>query len=121
MKHLAFSGKYAEDIIKGRKRATIRKKINVRPGDLVLVHSGGKIIGTAKITAVEKRRTEDLTEDDAKLDGFDSRDEMMKEIERLGYEGEVYIIKFDFKPMNSLSIFSQLRRDGSQRDCNKRT
>lgn len=99
MKHLAFSGKYAEEILKGRKRATIRKRINLKPQDVAFVHSGGKIIGIAKITSVEKKKIEELTEEDAKLDGFESKEEMMRELKRLGYRGEVYLIKFEFEPM----------------------
>lgn len=100
LKHLTFSGKFAEEILKGRKRATVRKKVNLKPGDTVFVHSGGKIIGTARIISVEKKRVEELTDEDAKLDGFESREEMMRELERLGYRGEVYLVRFEFEAMS---------------------
>lgn len=99
-KHLTFSGKFAGEILKGKKRATIRKRVNLKPGDLAFVHSGGEIIGIAKITSVEERKIEELTDEDAKLDGFESREEMMRELERLGYRGNVYLVKFEFEAID---------------------
>ncbi|MET1124855.1 MAG: ASCH domain-containing protein [Archaeoglobaceae archaeon] len=101
MKHLEFDGKYAELILSGRKRATIRKWVKLREGDEVYVHSGGKIIGKARILSVEKKKIDELSEEDAILDGFSSREELLAELKRLGYDGEVYVVKFEFEPMEA--------------------
>jgi len=80
MKHLEFDGRYREAILKGRKRATVRlgKKPNLREGDVVVIHSGGYAVGRAVIERVESKTVGELTDEDAFLDGFSSREELIK-------------------------------------------
>jgi len=103
MKHLEFKGKYAKALIEGRKRLTIRKWTNLKEGDEVLVHSGGKIIGKAKIKAIEKRHVSEITDEEARLDGFRNAEELMEEMKKMGYDGEVYVIHFDFEPLQAVN------------------
>ncbi|WP_010477956.1 ASCH domain-containing protein [Thermococcus zilligii] len=79
MKHLEFDGKYAEAILKGKKRATVRlgRRPGLKEGDLVLVHSGGYVLGKAVIERVESKTVGELTNEDALLDGFSSREELI--------------------------------------------
>ncbi|WP_457549833.1 ASCH domain-containing protein [Archaeoglobus sp.] len=102
MKHLEFKDKYKELLLSGRKKATIRLQCYVREGDEVFVHCGGKIIGTAKIKKVEERSLEDVDEELAKADGFNSKEELINEIKKLyGCPKKVYVIWFDFKPFKN--------------------
>ncbi|ASJ17435.1 ASCH domain-containing protein [Thermococcus chitonophagus] len=80
MKNLKFDGRYKDDILSGRKKATIRlgKKINLRPGEEVLVHAGGYVLGKAKITRVETKTVAELTDEDARKDGFRNREELIE-------------------------------------------
>ncbi|ASJ05034.1 MULTISPECIES: ASCH domain-containing protein [Thermococcus] len=80
MKHLEFDGRYAEAILKGRKRATVRlgRKPNLKEGDTVLIHSGGYAIGKAIIERVESKTVGELTDEDAFLDGFSGREELIR-------------------------------------------
>ncbi|MDI9645093.1 MAG: ASCH domain-containing protein [Archaeoglobales archaeon] len=94
MKHLEFSGKYEKMLLDGVKNITIRKRTNLKPGDEVYIHCGGKIIGRARIEEVYTKNLEEITEDEARQDGFESRFEMLDELRRIGYKGKVYIIKF---------------------------
>ncbi len=104
MKHLEFSGEYRELIISGKKRVTIRKRVNLKVGDEVYVHCGGEIIGKAKILEVEKKRVDELTDDDAKLDGFKNKDELIKELKRIyGDSAEFYVVKFEFEPSDAIN------------------
>lgn len=99
MKHLEFSREYRELLLNGRKKATIRKWTNLKAGDEVYVHCGGKIIGGARIVAVERKKIEEFTDEDAKLDGFRSREELIQELEKLyGNNEDFYLIKFEFRP-----------------------
>lgn len=99
MKHLEFKDIYRDILLSGRKRITIRLRCYVREGEEVFVHCGGRIVGTAKILKVEKRMLEDVDDELAKLDGFKSREELLKTIKDLyGDVEEVYIIWFDLKP-----------------------
>lgn len=97
MKHLEFKDKYKELLKSGKKTATIRLYCNFKKGDEVFVHCGGEIIGKAKIIDIQEKKIEELTEKDAKMDGFNSLDELLKELRRLyGNPEKVYIIKFKF-------------------------
>ncbi|ASJ13004.1 ASCH domain-containing protein [Thermococcus thioreducens] len=79
MRHLEFDGRYAEAILSGRKRATVRlgRKPNLKPGDEVLIHSGGRVIARAVIERVDSKTVGELTDEDAFLDGFSSREELV--------------------------------------------
>ncbi|ASJ00982.1 ASCH domain-containing protein [Thermococcus gorgonarius] len=79
MKHLEFDGKYAGAILKGKKRATVRlgKRPNLKEGDVVLIHSGGYVLGKAIIERIESKTVGELTDEDAFLDGFSSREELI--------------------------------------------
>ena len=103
MKHLEFKRKYADLLLSGKKRITIRNWTNLKAGDEVYVHCGGKIIGKAKISAVERKKISELTDEEARLDGFSSREDMLEELERIGYGDEVYVIRFDFEPIESVN------------------
>ena len=78
MRNLKFDGKYKDLLLSGKKRATIRVgKVNLKPGDEVLIHSGGYVIGKAKIRKVEKKRVSELTDEDAIMDGFKNKEELL--------------------------------------------
>jgi hypothetical protein len=80
MRHLEFDGRYAEAILSGKKRATVRlgRRPNLKPGDEVLIHSGGYAIGKAVIERIESKTVGELTDEDAFLDGFSSREELIR-------------------------------------------
>ena len=103
MKHLEFKRKYAKLLLEGKKRITIRSRTNLREGDEVYIHCGGRIIGKAKIVSVIRKRISELTEEEAKLDGFESLDELLKELEKLGYGNEVYVVHFELVPIDSVN------------------
>jgi hypothetical protein len=74
-----FSRKYLEELLNGSKLATVRAgNVKYRPGDIVLVHCGGLVLGRAKITRVERKKLIDLSEEDARKDGFSSLQELLK-------------------------------------------
>lgn len=76
---LLFSRRYLQDLISGSKQATIRLgNLKYRPGDVVLVYCGGLVLGRVRITQVERKKLIDLTEEDARKDGFYSLQELLK-------------------------------------------
>jgi hypothetical protein len=99
MKHLEFKKKYADLLLSGEKRVTIRNWTNLKEGDEAYVHCGGKIIGKARIKAVERKKISELSDEEARLDGFKNKEEMLEELEKMGYGDEVYVIRFDFEPV----------------------
>ncbi len=77
MKYLNFSEDFTEKIRKGEKRATLRLGIkDYRPGEKVIIRCGDREIGVATIMDVNFKRFREISEEDAKIDGFKSRDEL---------------------------------------------
>ncbi len=81
-RHLMLKGEYAELLLSGRKRATIRLGV-VRPKYReVIIHGGGRPLAKAVIEGVEVKRVRELTDRDARLDGFRSRGELLEALRR---------------------------------------
>ncbi len=98
MKHLEFKDKFRELLKSGRKTATIRLQCPYKKGQEVFVHCGGKIVGTARIIDIQEKKLEELTEEDAKADGFESLEDLLEELRKLyGNPEKVYVIRFKFK------------------------
>ncbi len=111
MKNLKFDGRYRQLILSGKKRATIRLgRVNLAPGDEILLHSGGYVLGRAVIKKVEEKDISELTDEDAKKDGFKTRDELLDALRR-HYGGikpntKVTIVEFELKEKFDRQILS---------------
>jgi len=79
-RHIMMRGEYARLLLSGRKRATIRLGKVIPKYDEVIIHSWGRPIAKAKITKVIYKKVRDLTDEDAKKDGFSSKEELMNEL-----------------------------------------
>jgi len=101
LKHLEFKEKYLEKLLSSEKTITIRRRAYVKPNDVVFVHCGGKIIGKAKIKDVRKIKREELNEEIAKKDGFDSFEDFIKEINDYYSDQELYLIEFELEPFEN--------------------
>lgn len=85
-RHLMVKGEYVDLILKGVKRTTIRLGIIKPKYNEIMIHGGGKPIALAKITNVEYKRINELTDEDARKDGFPSLKVLLKEL-RKSYGG----------------------------------
>ncbi|MCD6301218.1 MAG: ASCH domain-containing protein [Staphylothermus sp.] len=98
-RHLMVKGKYVEDILTGKKKATIRKGIVVPKYEEIIVHGGGKPVAKIKVTKVTHKRLHELTNEDALKDGFKNKEELIRELKRVYLEltdnDWVTIIEFD--------------------------
>ncbi|HIP74865.1 MAG TPA: ASCH domain-containing protein [Thermococcus paralvinellae] len=112
MKNLKFDGRYKEMILCGKKKATIRlgRKINLKPGDEVLIHSGGYVLGKGIIKRVETKKVSELTDEDARLDGFRDKEELAKALmehyKHLTPNTSVTIIEFELTKVLDKPILS---------------
>lgn len=111
MRNLKFDGKYKDLLLSRKKRATIRVgKVNLKPGDEVLIHSGGYVIGKAKIRKVEKKRVSELTEEDAIMDGFKNKEELLDALKEhyknIKSDTEVTVVEFEFTKLLDKPILS---------------
>jgi hypothetical protein len=78
---LLFKKKFLEAIAAGTKCQTVRiwPKRRMRAGQIEFIPGLGRV----RVTAFEAVRPEDLTEDDARLDGFASRAALLEELRTL--------------------------------------
>ncbi len=82
-RHLMIKGDYADLILRGLKRATIRLGIIKPRYNEVIVHSGGRPIAKVYIKNVRYKLIKELDDKDARLDGFKSREELIKNLKRV--------------------------------------
>lgn len=106
MKRLNFSKEYKGKIKRGVKRQTIRLSTSLKEGDEVKIVAGGEILGTARITKVEEKTLEELTDEDAKKDGFENLSQLVKALRRhygkLSGKSKVCIISFEMQKQDEL-------------------
>jgi hypothetical protein len=100
LKAISFESKFVDQIRSGRKKSTVRRGIKVyRRGESVDLVSNGKVFKRARIIKVVVKRVSELTDKDAELDGFSTRDELLKELKKIYgdiKEGDlVSVIYFD--------------------------
>lgn len=100
-KKLRFRDEYIPLILIGRKRATIRlNKKNYRVGDIVylVAQNTGRIFGKARIIDIKQKKLSELSDEDAKLDGFRDKHVLIEALEsiygELSEDTNVYIIEF---------------------------
>jgi hypothetical protein len=99
-RHLMVKGEYVDDILSGRKRATVRLgRVRVKYDELI-VHGGGRPVAKVRVTGVRYKRVSELTPEDARIDGFESVEELIRALEkaygrRLRPDDVVTIIEFE--------------------------
>ena len=99
-RHIMVKGRFVKDILEGRKRATIRLGKVVPRYDEVIIHGGGRPIAKARIVRVVHKRVRELTEEDARKDGYSSVEELIRDLEKiygvkLSSDDYVTIIEFE--------------------------
>ncbi|MGC8994057.1 MAG: ASCH domain-containing protein [Pyrobaculum sp.] len=91
------SQRYLKALLEGSKKSTIRPGV-LRVAERVYIHSGGKIVAVAEVAEVVYKRVSELTERDALLDGFSSREELVAYLKKrypgLRDDAVVTVVKF---------------------------
>jgi len=82
-RHLMVKGEYADLILKGLKKATIRMGIIKPRYNEVIIHSGGRPIAKVHIKNVRYKKVKDLNDTDAQLDGFKNKTELIENLKRV--------------------------------------
>lgn len=73
--------RYLKPLFEGRKRTTIRPGV-LKIADKVYIHSKGRIVALAEVESVAYKRVFELTDEDARLDGFKIREELIGFLKR---------------------------------------
>jgi len=90
-KFMLIDSAYKSRILSGKKVTTIRHgEYEARPGSEIylVVTPSDTAIAKARITRVERKKVGNLTNEDAKLDGFSDVKELLRELNRI--YGELY-------------------------------
>ncbi|MEM2024723.1 MAG: ASCH domain-containing protein [Desulfurococcaceae archaeon] len=85
-RHLMMKGIYVEKLLKGVKRATIRRGIVKPRYREVIIHAGGKPVAKARIVRVYHGKLKELGEYEARVDGYESTEELIADLKRI-YRG----------------------------------
>ncbi len=98
-RHLMLKREFLEKLLRGEKRATIRLgKVKPKYKEMI-VHSGGRPVAKIEITQVVYKHVKDLTDEDAREDGVENKEQLLDILRRM-YKEEirdtdiVSIIKF---------------------------
>jgi len=84
MERINFDAEYVRPIIRGEKVTTIRKGIKSYPvGRIVDLTVNYTPFARAKVEKVVVKRVGELTDEDAKRDGFESREELIRALKRI--------------------------------------
>lgn len=82
-RHLMLKREYAEKLLSGEKKATIRYGVVRVKYPEVIIHAGGRPVAKARITFTRVKRVDDLTDEDARLDGFPDKETLLRELRRV--------------------------------------
>ncbi len=104
-RHLMVKGEYVDDILSGRKRATIRLGIVKLKYDELIVHGGGRPVAKVKVKRVTYKKIKELTDEDAKLDGFRNVAELIVALQKAygEFSPEDYVTIIEFEVIQDLS------------------
>ncbi len=84
MDRINFDAEYVRPIIRGEKVTTIRRGIKSYPvGRIVDLTVNYTPFARAKVEKVVVKRVSELTDEDAKRDGFGSREELIQALRRI--------------------------------------
>ena len=82
-RHIMLKREFADLVLAGVKTATIRLGIVKPKKKQVLLHSGGKVLAELEITDVEVKKVKELTDENAKEDGFQSKYQLIENLEKI--------------------------------------
>ena len=102
VKRLRFRDEFIPLILSGRKRATIRaERGDIEVGDVVYLTSlsMGRAFGKARITNITRKRVCELSDEDARKDGFRDRYILIEALKSIYgrdvEEMDIYVIEFE--------------------------
>lgn len=82
-RHLMIRGAYADKLLAGSKTTTIRLGVFKPKYDEVIIHGHGRPLAKARIVKVEYKKVSELTDEDARRDGFSSVGELIEALKKV--------------------------------------
>ena len=87
-RHIMVKGDFVDLILQGKKTTTIRLGRVIPRYDEMIIHGGGRPVAKVKVKNIVVKRVKELTDEDARKDGFSSVDELVKNLEEV-YETKI--------------------------------
>ncbi len=99
-------GTYVEKLLSGEKKATIRRGIVKPKYDEITIHAGGRPVAKAKIIRVYYKKLHELGDYEAKLEGYNSREQLIEELKRVykGIRDNEYVTIIEFEITQKLDM-----------------
>jgi len=82
-RHIMIKGEFADKLLSGKKTTTIRMGMVKPKYREVIIHGKGRPLAKAVITRVTYKRVSELTDEDARKDGFDSVGELIEALKKV--------------------------------------
>ena len=97
---MRFSEEYVERILEGRKVTSLRSNVrDIKVGSIKPFTSKGTRFAKARILEVKPIKLKQLTEENAKMDGFDSLEKLLEGLKqfykRLTPDSNLYAVRFE--------------------------
>ncbi|MEM4576476.1 MAG: ASCH domain-containing protein [Candidatus Nezhaarchaeales archaeon] len=97
-RHIMMKKEFADLVLAGVKTTTIRLGIVKPKRRRVILHGGGKVLAELEISDVKVKRVCDLTDEDARQDGFQDKNQLLQNLKEIygsiSPSDKVTIIKF---------------------------
>ncbi len=108
-RHLMLRSEYLKKLLEcgvGGVTRTIRVGIVKPKFREVYVHSAGKVVAKVEIVRTIYKRVRDLTDEDAKLDGFSSKEMLIRELRKLygNVKPDTYVTILELKVLEYLNM-----------------
>ena len=84
MMSINFDEEYVNLILSGRKKSTVRKGIkSYETGKIVYLKASSRPFAKARITKAVVKRVGELSDEDARMDGFENREELLEALKKI--------------------------------------
>ena len=104
-RHIMLRGIYTDKLLRGEKRATIRRGLVKPKYSELIVHAGGKPVAKVKITRVYYKKLKELGDYEAKMEGYDRAEDLIRELKRVygGLKDDDYVTVIEFEVVQRLN------------------
>ncbi len=82
-RHIMIKGVFADKLLEGRKSTTIRLGIVKPRYREVIIHGHGRPLAKAEIVGVKVKKVRELSDEDARRDGFSSVEELLEALRKV--------------------------------------
>ncbi|MCE4621248.1 MAG: ASCH domain-containing protein [Desulfurococcales archaeon] len=108
-RHLMIKGEFADMVLEGVKTTTIRVGVIKPKYDEIIIHGKGRPLAKAKIVKVTTKKLSELSDEDARRDGFSDKESLIRALTRVygALEPDDIVTIIEFKITQRLDMLPQ--------------